>query len=261
MCEDSLESIFVMSSLLILVDSHSDSVSQCILSFRFWSTIFHVHDYPLTEKMDYFSAGSVVFFNLYSAVVYFYRDVVLFKLKARTSSCNNNHLVSRQQSRKKGITGSKSDSSRNVEKTWFPSINTICLILPFSFTSVMSSIKRLFLLSTRLQECSHSQSSSYADKDKGDLTRNVKSFVNREEDSSQDGDRKVSCETQFSDNQEVPEISGLFYLSLGVPFFSFFVYHIYFLNYRSFDYGYNMIVNLIAGKLMSLFLSCIIFSS
>ncbi|KAI1286116.1 Post-GPI attachment to proteins factor 3 [Halotydeus destructor] len=34
-----------------------------------WSTIFHAHDFPVTEKLDYFSAFSVVLYSLFAIVV------------------------------------------------------------------------------------------------------------------------------------------------------------------------------------------------
>jgi hypothetical protein len=34
-----------------------------------WSTVFHIHDFPITEKLDYFSAFSVVLFSFYSVFI------------------------------------------------------------------------------------------------------------------------------------------------------------------------------------------------
>lgn len=55
------------------------------------------------------------------------------------------------------------------------------------------------------------------------------------------------------DDLNIVKVKGpvLAYLhaALGVPFLAYYAYHVHFLAYRSFDYGYNMSVNLTAGKI------------
>lgn len=38
------------------------------------------------------------------------------------------------------------------------------------------------------------------------------------------------------------------YMSISLPFISFYLYHIYYLHSVHFDYGYNMKVNVITGN-------------
>jgi hypothetical protein len=128
--------------------------------------------------------------------------------------------------------------------------------MPFSFpsiasSSVVKSLKSLLSLSMRLRSY-HQPSSRYARKTLHDdvSVRNGKSSENRDEDDSKktimSSSSSSTLDGQYFHDQYLP--SRFFYFSLGVPFFSFFLYHIHFLNYRFFDYGYNMKVNLIAGK-------------
>lgn len=88
-----LSSFIVMmcSCLSVLLNAiplmHPDHTLIPISSYsRFWSTVFHVHDYPVTERMDYFSASSVVLFNLYAILIRLLDDFILSNGKGSGSS-------------------------------------------------------------------------------------------------------------------------------------------------------------------------------
>lgn len=52
-----------------------------------WSTVFHIRDFPLTEKLDYFSAGFGILYSLYYAIIrlFYIRNALV--IKALTTVC------------------------------------------------------------------------------------------------------------------------------------------------------------------------------
>ncbi|KAJ2962830.1 hypothetical protein NQZ79_g2131 [Umbelopsis isabellina] len=46
-----------------------------------WSTVFHMRDFPLTEKLDYFSAGFGILYSLYLAIIrlFYVRNTLIIK--------------------------------------------------------------------------------------------------------------------------------------------------------------------------------------
>lgn len=135
------------------------SLVSIFLSPRFWSTVFHVRDYPWTEKLDYFSASALVLFNLYAIVMRLLQDLILRLHK---------------------------DPSQSIsEKSHVP-----------PSPSLTSLPCNHFLFSYLL--CSRNRKMLYA--------------------------------------------------TIGAAFFSFYCYHVNYMTYTKFDYGYNMKVNIAAGE-------------
>ncbi|EEB09750.1 GPI-phospholipase A2 activity regulator [Schizosaccharomyces japonicus yFS275] len=68
-----------MKKIIRLVpDSHPNKkryIAWCIVGMNawLWSSVFHVRDTKLTEKLDYFSAGGFVLFGLYNTVMLLFR--------------------------------------------------------------------------------------------------------------------------------------------------------------------------------------------
>ncbi|KAI9285481.1 PER1 protein [Umbelopsis sp. AD052] len=58
-------------------------IAWCIIGINtwIWSTVFHIRDFPLTEKLDYFSAGFGILYSLYYAIIrlFYVRNALIIK--------------------------------------------------------------------------------------------------------------------------------------------------------------------------------------
>ena len=152
----------------------------CCCSQRFWSIVFHVHDSWWTERMDYFSATSVLIFYLYAILIRLIGSLCGPQSSSNPSSLRNklysmNHHNSMNNNMNTGLVG---HASVEIERIDFEKFN-----------------------STRDEE---------------DFSKGISSGLR-------------------------------LHVSIGALFGAFFVYHIHYLSFRNFDYGYNMRINIAAG--------------
>jgi len=196
----------------------------------------------LTEKLDYFSAASVVLVNLYVALFFMLKDFLLkdflflgvYISKLLSSGLPLvKDLISRKRDNNKRKSNGVMISSPQERpwilypySEWFPRFTGfLSVLIPFSipfqswFTTSLPQEER------RLR---HNKLHGNASLVRPDC----------------DQEKEVKLE----DEKEM-RVSCSLMLTLAIPFFSFYFYHVYHLSFVFFDYGYNMRVNLVAGKL------------
>lgn len=173
--------------------------TNTLFSVNAWisSIVFHTHDLPVTEKMDYFSAFALVLFNLFSITFRILNDLV--KLS------NNKSKVS------------DIDTCNNFNKSSVNGSNSILA----KFNNKSHSITT--------DECK-TNGRNENDEPKTERQNN---FVGAKGKSILNIFDSISFSTRF--------------ITLLMPFVSFYVYHINYLVNVKFDYGYNMKVNTVAG--------------